>query len=617
MLSPSTQLGEKSKRLDSDPITENDASPYTAPVTTEPSDSAHSSSYPAIAARAHHQGNAFSTRSLLVNVVIPVLILIAGAGFVVALGSVEPTARQADDDSQVGRLRHLPAAEVTQVFSLQEIGKPLELQVDGVVVPHREMQLAAEVSGRIIEKSPLCRAGNFVTSGQLLIKIDPTDYEQEVLRLSRMRDQEYEALKEVDQELANAKLSLDIAKQDIALAEREVSRLRALPRGFVSDGEQDQAQKAFLQSTQNRITIENQMNLLAARRGKLEAAERLATTQLETAKINLQRCEVRSVADGVIVREDAEVNSFIQRGSPIITIEDVSKAEVAVNLRMDQLYWVLDQASPNAVDIAQPGADGEINAAASNGESDRVQAPLADGRGGYAIPPTPAIIEYEVAGMGGRTYRWNGTLVRYDGIGLDVRSRTVPVKIEVEQPERRLRADGTAAIAASPSALVRGMYVRVKLLITPQTQLVAIPSDAMRPGNRVWQFDVDPSVLEESIAKPGDTVSTAASAGTSTSEDDFDPSLWTAGRVSVREKLMPVDSLYLSDLRRTDTASATETIPSESVASNPLRRYWICDAQAAGISSGDWVVVSPLGELGSEPDARALSVRVKTAEMNP
>jgi multidrug resistance efflux pump len=609
-------------------------------------------SLPHIYARAHDQtsviqtGGSLNGKSLMVNVVIPLLILIVGAGVVVALGSTEPKARPVDDMSPTGRLRRLPAAEVTPVYSLQDIGKPLELRVDGVVVPHREVQLAAEVSGRIIEKSPICRAGNFVEAGQLLVKIDPTDYEQAVQRLSRMREQDYEALKEIDQEIANAELSLAVAEQDILLAEREVNRLQSLPKGFVSEGEQDQAQKALLTSTQNRLAVKNQINLLNARRGKLEASERLATTELETAQIDLKRCEVRSAADGVIVREDAELNSFIQRGSPIVTLEDVSKAEVAINLRMDQLAWVLDQSSESR--LSGP-IDGLTGKGVGVGEG-------AGNRSSYSLPRTPAVIEYEVAGMAGRKLRWNGALVRYDGIGLDTRSRTVPVKVEVERPDRLIGEDGSESQAAGPSPLVRGMFVSVRLLITPQTPLVAIPAEAIRPGNRVWHFAPDPSVLtdvaaSESAGTIGEAAAmatadqsaagenavdetaasesngeTAAQPAVGVQTKSFDPSEWTPGRVSVRDNITPVDSLYIAEPLAGDGSAAGDekataglggSTPGRSAMAGPQRRFWICDVRGSGIESGDWVVVSPLGELGRDIGDTALPVRVKSDQVKP
>lgn len=557
----------------------------------------------------------FGVSSLLFNFVFPLLILAVGGSVVVALGSVEPKARETDDQTPIGRLRRLPPAEVMQVLSLDQIGKPLELRVDGVVVPFREVQLASEVSGRIIEKADVFQAGHYVSEGQLLCRIDPTDYQQEILRLTRVREQEYEALKEVDQEVANTQSLLDIVRQDVELAQREVARLQNLPRGFVSETEVDQAQKALLASTQSRVNLESQMSLLAARRGRLEASERLATTQLETAQINLERCEVRAPISGMIVREDAELNSFIQRGNPIVTLEDVSKAEVAVNLRMDQLHWVLDQARP-----ADPAA------------GDSSQSPGLGGRASYAIPPTPAVIEYEVSGLGGKTYRWKGTLLRYNGIGLDNRSRTVPVTIEVDAPQQ-FAADQTAdAQAASPTALVRGMFVKVRLQIKPQTPLVAIPSLAIRPGNRVWHFKADPSVLAEPQPEPTEsrpqqlvsvqteeaTESSAAAAppmpelpsSSAPAHPDFDPSEWVPGRVQALGNLTAVDALWIGE-------PSPSAGPFESSGSNTTRRYWLCDVGGGELAGGDWVVVSPLGEFGRNLDDAPQPVRVRVSEVQP
>ncbi len=163
-------------------------------------------------------------------------------------------------------------------MTLQEVDRPLELRVDGVVVPFREITVAAEVSGRITKKTPECETGNFVKKGTLLVEIDPTDYEQEVERLTRAREQDYQALKEVDQELINIKMLVETADQDLALQEREVKRLLAMPAGFASEGELDRARKSQLTASQTKIGYENQLRTLAARRVRLEATEQMATT---------------------------------------------------------------------------------------------------------------------------------------------------------------------------------------------------------------------------------------------------------------------------------------------------------------------------------------------------
>lgn len=546
-------------------------------------------------------------RSLLFNLLIPLLILAVGSGIVVALGSIEPKARPADDESIAGRMRRLPPAEVMKVLSLEEIGKSLELRVDGVVVPYREIEVAAEVAGQIVKKSPACEAGNFVRKGDLLVEIDATDYQQEVERLTRMREQDYEAIKEVDQELANTRRLIEIAQQDVSLQEREVKRLESMPAGFASEGELDRARKALLAAMQNRIGFENQMNLLAARRSKLEAAERLATTELRGAEINLERTKIHCPVDGVIVRENVELNSFIQRGSPIVTLDDVSKVEVAINLRMDQLLWVLDQRSTEATFNDTSGRNDQPSLPELGGDSSSI---------GYSIPPTPALIEYEVAGRSDTVYRWNGMLLRYDGIGLDPRSRTVPVVVVVDNPRQFEGADSESLRAASPSPLVRGMFVNVRLMLKPNTPLVAVPSIAIQPGNRVWQFVPDDSVLDAmkpapsrasgsgasgsgtggspAAASPSVTPATAAR-GTASADLAFDPDLWQAGRVVIRNDVIAVDSLWLP-------ASEDERGPADSDPAE--RRYWICEIAGGEVVGGSWVVSSPLGDFDSETAVR-------------
>ncbi|EMI16971.1 efflux transporter, RND family, MFP subunit [Rhodopirellula maiorica SM1] len=423
------------------------------------------------------------------------------------------------------------------------------------------------------------------------MRIDPTDYELEVNRLTRLKEQEYEALGEVDQEMANTKRLIEVATEDEALQQREVQRLQSLPGGFASEGEIDKARRAVLQSTQQRVGYENQLELLRKRRTRLEASERLANAQLETARVNLERTEIRSPIDGVIVNEDAELNTFVARGNPIVTIEDTTKVEVATSLRMDQLYWVLDQADRSVTPVAGEGR-------------------------GYDIPETPAIVEFEIAGREGKVYRWDGRLLSYDGIGLDPTTRTVPVRILVDNP-RAYRTDGGSAAVSGPSTLVRGMYVTVKLLIEPKTPLVVIPAAAMKPGNRAWEFVPDESVLEVSTQSSGPGDSTSATTLVSKANDDadpattqdsgsdekqnpdetvdetaserFDPSAWQAGRIVNRDSIFPVDSLSVAG------------VFAESDQDNPLqngdKKWWVCEVQDQRMKAGAFVVVSPVGTV--------------------
>jgi multidrug efflux pump subunit AcrA (membrane-fusion protein) len=521
----------------------------------------------------------------LFNIVIPLVILGIGAATVAFLGTVEPSQRPEPDDSRAGRIRLLPAVRTARIQSLRNTGRKLHLEVDGVVVPFREAAVAAEVAGRVIEKSPSCEAGQYVTAGALLMKIDPTDYELEIKRLSRAQQAEYEALLEVDQETVNTKRLVEVAEQDFELQEKELDRQKQLPAGFASQKDIDLAQRSVLAAQQQLVTLKNQLESQKARRTRLESSEQLVAAQLTAAKLNLERTRIVAPIDGVIVRENIDVDSYVNRGSLLLTIETTEKVEIDANLRSDQIYWVLNQT-------------GATEQTATSG---------------YQLPATPAIIQYEVSGLDDQVYRWNGTLVSYDGIGLDSTTRTVPVRIVVDNPRQNVDVNGNPTEASGAPALVRGMYVTVQLLIEPKVNLVVVPSDGLQPGNRVYEFVPDESVLMQP-SQADESSSEIASESNADSrnlrqslgakeepsdqaeEDAFNPDDWTPGRVVIQNRIIPIDSLSLGSGGMKDG----EINASNAVGLADSRTYWVCHPQDENLTDGSWVVVSPLGDFSDE-----------------
>lgn len=570
--------------------------------------------------------------SLKFNVYVPLAVLAVGVIALIWFGTAEPEQKPNADNTRIGVLKSLPIAEVKTIQSVDEFlgssngpdGNPtvLHLKVDGSVVPYREAQIAAEVAGRIVEKSDQCEAGSYVKANEVLMRIDDTDYKLDVQRLTQEKRAAYQSLQEVDQQMANARELIKVAEADKKLRENDLTRQQELAsKGFGSDAEKDAAERGVLQARQQLVTSQNTLNLLLKTRGRLEASEALAGTQLQLAEENLKRCEIRAPMDGVIVNEDAEINSFVTRGNRLVTIEDTSKVEVATNLRMDQLYWILDQ------------------------ERKRDDS---DDSHGYVLPETAAIIEYKLSGREGTAYRWAGRLLGYDGIGLDSATRTVPVRVVVDNPTQFFAEDGTKKETMGPTALVRGMYVQISLLIRPQTPLYVIPAEAIRPGNRIWQFVKDDSVIdkiqkENSLAtqfpvvdeqpkseqdsdedkneqvSEGDRVCPICGTKMSTEDRDgikidrcdehgfwldkldlakpdeeFVEEEWEAGRVVVRGRVTPVDSLALE----------LGTDPNEdSFAPGTKTTMWVCEIGGEVGDEDLMVVVSPLGsvEKGSTP----------------
>jgi multidrug efflux pump subunit AcrA (membrane-fusion protein) len=530
-------------------------------------------------------------KNLLFGALIPAVLVATGIGVLIGLKRPEPAKEPPVPDNRTALLGEMLSADVQRVRALSEMSDTLDIPVSGTVVPYREIELASEAAGRIIEKNPSTRSGNFVRKGTVLYRIDPRDYDLELERLNRKLEQERASLNELDQDVVNAGLMLEVADEELALAEADVKRFESLKDNFRSEAELDQARRSRLVSMNQRVSIRNQINLLEARRSRLQLAVKLVQTELEQAQLNLERTVVRAPVDGRVVSEQIEEDSYVQRGTPLVVIEDTEKVEVACNLRMDQLYWILDQQDLSA--------DQLVNAAQASR---------------YDLPQVPVKIRFELSGRESLLYEWDGRLDRYDGAGLDPQSRTVPVRAVVDHPGE-FRINGKPASESKlsgPSSLVRGMFVEVLIQAKPSTPLLLVPKLAVKPAttaNQIWKFRPDDQALE----RTRETLLAAnnlATEGQATVENKVsrkitvkDPNAWQEGFVSVLEGVQVIGPYQ--------GASSQAALDAEGPLAGDIE-YWICEVPDNSLSVGDAVVVTPLQGIEAEGEE---VIRVRKSQL--
>ncbi len=483
--------------------------------------------------------------SLLLGLILPIVVVGLGFGAIGAMGKSKPKRAMANDDGAEAQLSKFSIVSVapTRIF---DDHLSLDIDTTGYVVPYRQITVAAEVAGKIKMKSPLCQLGRFVNAGDLLFQIDPTDYEWELERLKALRESEYAQQKELEQEVANAQRALKLAEEEVALQDKEVKRIENLPKGFTSGTELDQAKRAKLASSNQRLTIQNQIDMLTTRRTRIVLAERLASTQLEQAKVNLARTQIRAPISGVIVSESVEADSYVQKGTTLCVVDDTSRVEVSSNLRPDQLTFVLDQ------DITSEASQTEANTS-------------------YQLPQTPVTVSYQIAGREEQAYEWQGHLSRYEGIGLDPQSRTIPIRITVDRPRENSAnvSEGSDANRSAPPALVRGMFVNCKIKTNPRRNLILIPKLGLQPGNQVWIFHEDQSLSHVSAAS-------SEASRPSTDEPQNVSGEWIPGRLHIVRNV--------------------KTIRTIRDPKNPSQEFWVVEAREE-LRANTLVVTSPLSAI--------------------
>jgi multidrug efflux pump subunit AcrA (membrane-fusion protein) len=405
------------------------------------------------------------------NLILPGLILAAGVGvFAGLVASKEPPQR-------VERGKEVPRVEVVPVEEAPAGGFGIE--VNGTAVPKREVTLSAEVAGRVVERTDACWAGRSVRRGDLLLKLDPRPleimietYQAELAQLAADLDQ-------LETEIGNTEELVSLAEQEVDLRRREQLRVEQLiARNASSASDRDAADAQVLTARQNLQRLQNDRRMFASRRARLEAQERRILATLDQATYDLERAVIASPVDGRIVEVRVEQDSYARPGDVLVTIEDTSTMEVRCSLQLEDLYWLAGGDDPLARVEDDP----------------------------YSIPRAEARLSHAIAG---RESTWQGVLSRFEGGGIDERTRTIPCRVEVPEPE----------------GLRRGMFVSVTFRgVDSRVPLLSIPRAAFRPNDEIWLVEggrlaihrVEPvRVLEDSVIIRADGAGEAIPAGAS------------------------------------------------------------------------------------------------------
>jgi HlyD family secretion protein len=181
----------------------------------------------------------------------------------------------------------------------------------GQIEPKRSVDISADITGRIIE-IPV-QEGDLVERGQLLLRIDPSQYEAAVARARALE--------------ASSQASLLQARANRDQARRALDRARELKRqdpNLVSDEQLEQAQTSFDVGEAMAVSAGHQV--AQAQAGLQEAREALAKTVL------------RSPMTGEVTRlakEEGEVavpGTFSPETGLLLTVSDLSVIQVKVRV---------------------------------------------------------------------------------------------------------------------------------------------------------------------------------------------------------------------------------------------------------------------------------------------
>ena len=189
---------------------------------------------------------------------------------------------------------------LVRVQSVYPTDFQLIVPAQGTVAPRTQTTLISQVAGQIIEVSPAFANGGFFEKGDVLLTIDPRDYEV--------------AVAQAQVQVAQAKLRLAREEEEAEIAREEWKRL--------GNGEPTDLVLRKPQIDEARATI-------AAAEGALMRAN-----------LNLQRTQIRAPYPGRVRTKNADVGQYVNPGSPLGQIYAIDYAEVRLPVPDDQLAYL-------------------------------------------------------------------------------------------------------------------------------------------------------------------------------------------------------------------------------------------------------------------------------------
>lgn len=393
-----------------------------------------------------------------------VLSVLAVVAMVTVANSKRPDREEATDLTV--RVDAIPAEVASLNFAVRS---------QGAVRPRTETTLVAEVSGRIVSVSQNFISGGFFREGEMLLQIDPSDYQTGLLRAQA-----------------------NLAARKAQYADQKARSEQAL-KDWTNLGRQGEPSDLTLRKPQM---------------AEAQAAVQAAKAELQEAERDLQRTRINVPYDGLVRTKMVDVGQYVTPGTKLGVTFAIDRAEIRLPLSNSDLAF-LDLPSATRLDKARrvpvkltadgAGATGEWQAeiVRTEGVVDEISRVV------YAV--AEVIDPYAMLGQSNQAELRMGTFVRAEIEGL--RAEDVVVL-----PRSVLQANDTVFIANDDRVLeirkvnvVRAEPRRVYIDggVEGGELVVTTSMDAPIPGTRLAITGEDPFAPQEpdtenEIASMGD-----------------------------------------------------------------------------------------------------------------
>ncbi|MEZ6117433.1 MAG: efflux RND transporter periplasmic adaptor subunit [Pirellulaceae bacterium] len=232
---------------------------------------------------------------MLVNAIACLAILAASAAAIVIINRTEPTAQIINATRK--------SAALVETFTAEHGSYSPKLVVLGSVRPAQDILLSPRVRGQVVKISADFIPGGMVRAGEMLLEIDPSDFENAV------------SIRQSEVEQAEASLEIEEGRQ--SLAKKELALL---------EGSIDETNRALVLREPQLVSIKAQLHA--------------AQAALERAKLDLERTKVVAPFDAQVMSRAVNVGSQVGPGDELGQLVGVDQYWIEATVPVRTLRWV-------------------------------------------------------------------------------------------------------------------------------------------------------------------------------------------------------------------------------------------------------------------------------------
>ncbi len=230
---------------------------------------------------------------------------------------------------------------------------------DDAFVDGHVYNISARITGHV--KSVLVEDNQHVTKGEVIVKLDPADYQSKVADASASLDMAKNDTSSDYAQLGSVKAALTRAQANKELADRDLKRGDELyRRGIISKSDMDKlktaSEVAAAQLGESQQAIRKAEAVIGISvKGGSEAKVAQKKAELEAARLNLSYVDIYAPSDGFITRKSVEPGNNVQPGQPLMALVQLGETWITANYKESQLTYVRPGQKVELVVDAYPG----------------------------------------------------------------------------------------------------------------------------------------------------------------------------------------------------------------------------------------------------------------------